>query len=91
MGRSIRIIHVTSDFRKSFQKLPVHIQKLAVKKDQIFKSNPFTMSLRTHKLKGPLDNYWAYSVNLEYRILFRFINDHEVIYLDIGTHEIYRR
>ena len=69
----------------------MHIQKLAVKKDQMFKTDSFAKSLRTHKLKGPLDDYWAYSVNLDYRILFRFINDYEVMYLDIGTHEIYRR
>ena len=62
---------------------------LAIKKDRMFRQNAFTVSLRTHKLKGPLDGYWAYSVNLEYRVLFRFINNHEVLYYDIGTHEIY--
>ena len=90
MTRSIRIIHVTTDFRKSLQKLPSHIQELAVKKDTLFRSNAFTKSLRTHKLKGFLEGYWAYSVNFHYRILFRFINEHEVIYLDIGTHGIYQ-
>ena len=89
MDRPIRIIHIPSDFRKSFQKLPAHIQDLAIKKDRMFRQNAFTVSLRTHKLKGPLDGYWAYSVNLEYRVLFRFINNHEVLYYDIGTHEIY--
>ena len=90
MIRPICIIHVTSDFRKAFQKLPPHIQELAVKKDQLFRGNAFTPPLRTHKLKGPLEGYWAYSVNRDYRVLFRFINAHEVICYDIGTHAIYR-
>ena len=90
MIRSIRIVHVTSDFKKAFQKLPHHIQELAIKKDRWFRENVFAASLRTHKLKGTLDGYWAYSVNIDYRILFRFINAREVIYYDIGTHAIYR-
>jgi len=89
MNRSIRIVHVTSDFEKSFRKLPSRIQELAIKKDALFREDAFTPSLRTHKLKGPLDGYWAYSVNLEYRVLFRFINAKEVLYTDVGTHSIY--
>ena len=90
MIRAIRIVHVSSDFRKAFQKLPSPIQESAIKKDQLFRENAFTPSLRTHKLKGPLEGYWAYSVNRDYRVLFRFISAHEVIYYDIGTHAIYR-
>ena len=90
MIRSIRIVHITSDFKKSLQQLPSHIQELAIKKDLSFRSNAFSPSLRTHKLKGPLNDYWSYSINLNYRVLFRFINAHEVLYYDIGTHAIYR-
>ena len=90
MARPIRIVHVTSDFRKAFGKLPHHIQSLAVKKDLLFRQDAFASFLQTHKLKGPLDGYWAYSVNHEYRVILRFVSDHEVLYYDIGTHSIYR-
>jgi mRNA-degrading endonuclease YafQ of YafQ-DinJ toxin-antitoxin module len=50
----------------------------------------FDPRLRTHKLKGELSAYWAYSVNREYRVLFRFLGPSEVLYYDVGTHEIYR-
>ena len=90
MLRPIRIIHITSDFQKSFTRIPGQIQDLAIKKDQLFKQNAFAPSLRTHKLKGSLEGYWAYSVNHQYRVLFRFVNSYEALYLDIGTHEIYR-
>ena len=90
MVRAIRLIHVTSDFKKSFRRMPRHIQEIAVKKDRLFRQDAFISSLRTHKLKGALEGYWSYSVNFEYRVMFRFIKMDEVIYYDIGTHEIYR-
>lgn len=90
MQRKINTIHVSSDFKKAFRKLPRHIQDAAIKKDVIFRQDAFATSLRTHKLKGPLEGYWSYSLNIAYRVLFRFIQDDEVIYYDIGTHEIYK-
>ena len=90
MIRPILKIHVANGFEKSFHKIPKSIQDLAIRKDQWFRINAFDSRLRTHKLKGALEGYFAYSLNLQYRILFRFINDHEVIYYDIRTHEIYK-
>ena len=88
--RPITKIHTTSDFKKSFQKLPSRIQDLAGKKDQWFRVHAFDPRLQTHKLHGSLEGYWSYSVNAQYRVLFRFVADNEVLYYDIGTHEIYR-
>jgi len=90
MPRPLSVIHVTPDFEKTFARLPKQIRKLASRKDRWFRSDAFDARLRTHKLKGELADYWAYSVNREYRVLFRFLGPHEVIYYDIGTHEIYR-
>ncbi|MFC1521024.1 type II toxin-antitoxin system YafQ family toxin [Elusimicrobiota bacterium] len=88
--RLIRIVHTTSGFRKSFKKLPKKLQGSAVKKDLVFRKNAFDPRLKTHPLKGDLEGYHAYSLNDKYRILLRFISSDEVIYYDIGTHEIYR-
>ena len=90
MGRPVLKIHLSSGFEKSFHKLPGRIQDLATRKDKWFRRDAFDQRLRTHKLKGSLEGHCAYSVNFQYRVLFRFINDHEVIYYDIGTHEIYK-
>lgn len=84
------IIYPTSRFKKSFKKLPSTIQKKAKLRDKIFRKDPFTSNLQTHKLKGKLKNYWAYSVNDDYRVLFRFINEDSAIYFNIGTHHIYK-
>lgn len=86
----IKRIHFTRRFFKSFEKLPPSVQELAKKKDKWFRNNPFDRRLHTHKLKGELAGAWAYAVNRNYRVLFRFINGSEVIYYDIGTHEVYR-
>ncbi len=50
----------------------------------------FTRNLRTHKLKGHLERFWAYSVSDAIRVLFRFLDEHTVLYYDIGPHDIYR-
>ena len=90
MPRPVTTVHVAPDFEKTFLRLPKQIQRLATRKDRWFRKDAFDPRLRTHKLKGELSGYWAYSVNREYRVLFRFIGPLEVIYYDIGTHEIYR-
>ena len=90
MTRHLHTIHITSDFEKSFRKLSSNLQILAQRKDQWFRINSFDPRLQTHKLKGELKGYWSYSINRKYRILFRFLKSDEVIYYDIGTHEIYR-
>ncbi len=90
MLRPIRKIHITSDFEKGLGKLPVNLRKLVAKRDQWFRANAMDSRLRAHPLKGELNGYWSYSVNYHLRILFRFIQKDEVIYYDLGTHEIYR-
>ena len=84
------IVYPTSQFKKSFRKLPKNIKKKAKIRDKDFRNNPFIPGLQTHKLKGKLKDYWAYSINEDYRILFRFIDKSKVIYFNIGTHEIYK-
>ncbi len=88
--RPIRTVRVTSDFKKAFRKLPANLQALADRKDHWFRNDAFDPRLRTHRLKGSLEGYWSYSVNYQFRVLFRFLAQDEAIYYDIGTHEIYR-
>lgn len=87
---TILTIYPTRNFIKAFKKLPKEIHRFCIEKEKNFKANPHDQRLKTHRLKGDLDGYWSYSINHQYRILFKFINQHDVIYFDIGTHEIYR-
>lgn len=40
-----------------------------------FATEPQDPLLRTHKLKGDLDAYWAFSVDDDLRVLFRWEGD----------------
>lgn len=83
--------HTTPEFEEAFERLPKEIQRIASAKVVLFKNNFLHPSLKTHKLKGPLSNFWAFSVTKSYRVLFRFLKENEVIYYDIGPHDIYKK
>ena len=76
-------------FKKVFKSLPPRVQKQATEKEKIFRTNCFDKSLKTHKLKGKHKNYWAFSINHSYRVLFKFEKNNDVGFIDIGTHSIY--
>ena len=87
----IQRVFISSYFEKRFSRLPKRIQELSQKKDRIFRKNPFDPALETHKLSGDLKKEWAYSVNKQYRVHFYFISEKIVMYVNIGTHEIYKK
>ena len=76
-------------FTQSYARLPLAIKKKAEDREVLFRTNPFHLSLDTHKLRGKLKRFWSFSVNRQYRILFEFSGP-EVIFLDVGDHNIYR-
>ena len=55
---------------------------------ELLEVNPFHPSLRLHKLTGKLDALHSISLNMQYRITLEFyIEDEEIIPVNIGTHE----
>ena len=42
--------------------------------------------LRTHKLKGELADYWAFSIDEDLRVLFRWERDVAFL-VNLGTHD----
>jgi mRNA-degrading endonuclease YafQ of YafQ-DinJ toxin-antitoxin module len=42
--------------------------------------------LRTHKLKGELSAYWAFSIDDDLRVLFRWVGD-EAFLVNLGSHD----
>ena len=54
-----------------------------------FAADPLDPLLRTHKLKGGLEGYWAFSVDDDLRVLFRR-EGATVTLISVGSHdEIY--
>lgn len=54
---------------------------------ELFSKNPFSPKLRTHKLTGKLEGLWAFSIAYDCRVIFTFLNEDEVLLIDIGTHD----
>ena len=83
-------IYYSEKFAKEYKKLPIRIKRLAEKREEIFKVNPFDQRLKTHKLTGRLSNYWSFSIDFKYRIVFQFITGDDVWFLNVGGHEVYK-
>jgi mRNA-degrading endonuclease YafQ of YafQ-DinJ toxin-antitoxin module len=86
----IKNIFIHPRFEKSYKELPKTVKNRAKIKEKIFRENPFDPRLKTHKLSGKEKECWAFWVDYKYRIKFIFLSDKEVLFLDIGTHDIYK-
>lgn len=87
-GSGVKISY-SRKFLKSLSRLPNRIILQAQEKENIFKENPFDLRLRTHKLHGKEKGIWAFWITNSYWIKFIFLPKEEILFLDIGTHEIY--
>lgn len=84
----MRIVY-SSKFERKYQSLPVSLKLEAKRREKIFRENPKDHRLKTHKLKGRLKDYWAFSVTYKYRIVFKFVDNKTVYFLNIGDHRVY--
>ena len=50
-------------------------------------ADPFHPSLRTHKLSGKLKGLWAFVVEYDCRVVFRFLDNGDALLIDIGKHD----
>jgi len=83
-------IYYSSKFAREYKKLSLRVKKIAEKKEKIFRKNPFDPLIKTHKLKGSLKDFWSFSINRKYRIIFEFINKKIVWFHSVGEHSIYK-
>ncbi|WP_017294745.1 type II toxin-antitoxin system RelE/ParE family toxin [Geminocystis herdmanii] len=86
-------------FKRSYQKV---IQKNPQLKSRIadvikiLANDPFTPSIKSHKLTGNLSGLWSCSVAYDCRIIFSFSEDGKllemmILLIDIGSHDdVYR-
>lgn len=82
-------IRTVSKFRKAYKKLTQDLKNQAKKKEKIFRKNLFDSRLKTHKLHGKYKEYWSFSVSGSCRIMFDFISNDEIVFIDVGNHDIY--
>ncbi|MEK7154557.1 MAG: type II toxin-antitoxin system mRNA interferase toxin, RelE/StbE family [Patescibacteria group bacterium] len=87
----IKNVKVTTRFFRKFKRLGADEKAAALEEIALFKEDPFYSSLDTHSLKDRLKGFYSFSVLPNLRIMFRFTNSGqtEVLFYDIGSHEIY--
>ena len=83
-------VSFSSSFRRSFKKRIKGKAKLEAKfwtKLEAFTKNPFSPSLRTHKLSGKLENLWSFTIEYDQRVLFYLTDNKNAVFIDIGNHD----
>lgn len=85
----MKIIY-SSKFAREYKKLSDDIKDIAEKQEIIFRKNPFDPKLKTHKLKGKLSEFLAFSIDYKHRIIFEFDKSKKIAYFhSVGNHSIY--
>ena len=75
--KSIKLLKKNPNLKEQFNKTLKLLEK-----------GPFYPSLRLHKLKGSLKEYYSVSINMSYRIVIDLIIiDNKIILLNIGNQD----
>jgi len=82
-------IYYSTKFRREYKKLPKPIKILAESKESIFRTNTFDKRLDTHRLHGRLREFWSFSIDGKYRIIFEFTEKDVIWFHSVGGHSIY--
>ena len=81
----------TTKFAREYKKLPAQLKNLSEEREIIFRENPFDSRLKTHKLKGKLKGFMAFSIDYKYRIIFEISKDEKTFYFhSVSDHDVYR-
>jgi mRNA interferase YafQ len=85
----------SSGFKRSFRKITKknpQLKNQIVKVLRLLADDPFTPSLKSHKLTGDLAGLWSCSVAYDCRIIFNLSEDENllemvILLIDIGSHD----
>ncbi len=86
----IRRICYSSRFARALASLGNEHKEIVAERETIFKANCFDPRLKTHKLKGTLKGYWSFSITYSHRVLFEFLGEGVVGFINVGDHSIYQ-
>lgn len=87
----MRTLVFDASFRRALKKHAKNRPELRAKVTEVslLEVDPFTASLKTHKLQGELKGLWACSVEYDCRIVFQFekLEGEAIVLIDIGSHD----
>jgi mRNA interferase YafQ len=89
------ILTTDERFKRSFKRLlkkNPQLQDKILAVLELLGNDPFTPSLKSHKLTGQLQGLWSCSVAYDCRIIFAFKKDsvteeNLIVLIDIGSHD----
>lgn len=78
-------------YRKAVKTKPDSKSKI-ISAMKLLESDPFHPKLKSHKLKGILEDNWACSAAYDIRIIYSFVQnpasgETEILLINLGTHE----
>jgi mRNA-degrading endonuclease YafQ of YafQ-DinJ toxin-antitoxin module len=76
----------SSAFKRRAKKLTAPQSAMLQAALRRFVADPRDPLLRTHKLKGELADYWAFTVDRDLRVVFRWEGD-EAFLVALGSHD----
>lgn len=82
-------IKLHSSFKQSYKKRIKQNPKLVRQVGEriaLFQKNPSHSLLKNHQLRGDKKDFRSFSITGDIRIVYKSVNDTEVMFLDIGTH-----
>ena len=79
-------IRTTKTFDRLFLLLPANIQRKADRKATVFRENPFHPSLQMEKLHPKARGHWSFRVDLDYRVVLKFIASGVAEFRFVGHH-----
>ncbi|MEO0013177.1 MAG: hypothetical protein RLZZ535_1566 [Cyanobacteriota bacterium] len=91
----MRVLIYDESFRRALKrrcKNRPQLQAKVLNTLSLLEIDPFSPTLKTHKLQGELKDLWSCSVEYDFRIVFYFQkleNEKEdaIVLVDIGTHD----
>ncbi len=82
-------VKYTPSFVRQAKSLEEATFKELEKKIASFKNPKNHTSLRVHKLKGRLKDFYAFSVTHRTRVIFEYVTENEAWFHHVGGHEVY--
>ncbi len=77
-------------FIRQYNKLEPLLQEEVSEKIELFRKVTNHKQLKVHKLKGELKDFYSFSVNYSYRVVFLYETKQKVVLLAVGDHAVYK-
>lgn len=79
----------TPHFKRDAKRLPTSLRPVVEERLGLFQEDPFAPTLKTHKLEGKLRDFWSFSIDYRYRVIFSFEGKSKIVLHSVGDHSMY--